>query len=184
MVDWKKLGKKALEVSKDATEKGVDTFQEWKHDPERMAKAQKKKALKKANKQIEKEEKKESKIKVTKPLDSEMDNSTIIVKHVGKTTISLSDKAITIKRSGGLEIHKGTNIIPLKEITSIQLRPAGNIYAGYIHFSIPGSYPPKNGLTDATSDVNSVVFPKKYNKEMEQLKSRVENSILNFDTEA
>lgn len=57
MVDWKKISKKAIDVTKDVTEKGVDSFQEWKDDPDRVAKVEEKKALKKAKKDIEKAEK-------------------------------------------------------------------------------------------------------------------------------
>ena len=57
MVDWKELGKKAIDVTRDVTEKGVDSFQEWKDDPDRVAKVEEKKALKKAKKDIEKAEK-------------------------------------------------------------------------------------------------------------------------------
>lgn len=57
MVDWKQVGKKAIDITKEATEKSVDSFQEWKNDPERIAKVEEKKALKKAEKKIAKTEK-------------------------------------------------------------------------------------------------------------------------------
>lgn len=47
MVDWKKIGKQALDISKQATEKGIDSFQEWKNDPERIEQSKLKKELKK-----------------------------------------------------------------------------------------------------------------------------------------
>lgn len=42
-MDWKEVGKKALDVSKKATEKSIDSFQEWKNDPERIKKAEERK---------------------------------------------------------------------------------------------------------------------------------------------
>jgi hypothetical protein len=57
MVDWKELGKKAIDVTRDVTEKGVDSFQEWKDDPDRVAKVEEKKALKRAKRDIERAEK-------------------------------------------------------------------------------------------------------------------------------
>lgn len=57
MVDWKELGKKTFDVPKNVTVKRVDSFQEWKDDPNRVAKIEEKKALKKAKKDIEKAEK-------------------------------------------------------------------------------------------------------------------------------
>lgn len=50
MVDWKKISKKAIDVTRNVTEKGVDSFQEWKDDPDRVAKVEEKKALKKSQK--------------------------------------------------------------------------------------------------------------------------------------
>lgn len=47
MVDWKKVGKQALNISKQATEKGISSFQDWKNDPQRIAENQRKKELKK-----------------------------------------------------------------------------------------------------------------------------------------
>lgn len=61
MVDWKELGKKTFDVTKNVTVKRVDSFQEWKDDPNRVAKIEEKKALKKAKKDIEKVQKKEIK---------------------------------------------------------------------------------------------------------------------------
>lgn len=178
MVDWKKLGKTAFDATKDVTEKGIDSFQEWKDDPERIAKIEEKKALKKASKEILREEK-SKKYKTSTNENITISTSSYVIKHAGKTKITLSEKAITIEKFGNLEIHKGTNLIPFDRITSIQLRPATNFYAGYIHFSIPGSMPPKNGLTDAATDINSVIFSKKYNKQMEELKTIIEERVLN-----
>lgn len=46
MVDWKGLGKKTFDVTKNVTEKSVGSFQEWKDDPKRIAKVEEKKAKK------------------------------------------------------------------------------------------------------------------------------------------
>lgn len=56
MVDWKDLGKRTFDATKNITEKTVDSFQEWKDDPKRIAKVEKKKATKKAKKEIEEAE--------------------------------------------------------------------------------------------------------------------------------
>lgn len=57
MVDWKDLGKRTFDATKDITEKTVDSFQEWKDDADRVAKAEGKKALKRAKRDIERAEK-------------------------------------------------------------------------------------------------------------------------------
>lgn len=56
MVDWKDLGKRTFDATKNITEKTVDSFQEWKDDPKRIAKVEKKKATKKAKKETEEAE--------------------------------------------------------------------------------------------------------------------------------
>ena len=63
MVDWKDLGKRTFDATKNITEKTVDSFQEWKDDPKRIAKVEKKKATKKAKKEIELKECKKKKLK-------------------------------------------------------------------------------------------------------------------------
>ncbi|WP_445448856.1 hypothetical protein [Enterococcus faecalis] len=45
-MDWKKIGKKAFDISKQATEKGIDSFQDWKNDPERIEQNKLKKVIK------------------------------------------------------------------------------------------------------------------------------------------
>lgn len=45
-MDWKKIGKKAFDISKQATEKGMDSFQDWRNDPERIEQNRLKKELK------------------------------------------------------------------------------------------------------------------------------------------
>lgn len=57
MVDWGKLKEKALDVTKQASEKGVESFKEWKNDPERLERKEKKKAQKVADKEFAKEAK-------------------------------------------------------------------------------------------------------------------------------
>jgi len=46
LVDWKGLGKKTFDVTKNVTEKSVGSFQEWKDDPKRIAKVEEKKLKK------------------------------------------------------------------------------------------------------------------------------------------
>lgn len=50
MVDWKDIGKRALDVTKGVTEKGIDSLQEWKDDPERLKKVAEKKSFKESSK--------------------------------------------------------------------------------------------------------------------------------------
>lgn len=55
MVDWGKLRDKALDVTKQAGEKGMESFKEWKNDPDRLERKEEKKAQKIADKEFAKE---------------------------------------------------------------------------------------------------------------------------------
>lgn len=55
MVDWIKLKETALDLTKSAGEKGVESFKEWKSDPNRLERKEEKKAQKIADKELAKE---------------------------------------------------------------------------------------------------------------------------------
>jgi hypothetical protein len=50
MVDWGKLGKQALNISKKAGEKGMESFNDWRTDETRIQRVQEKKEIKKEKK--------------------------------------------------------------------------------------------------------------------------------------
>ncbi|MGM0215020.1 DUF4429 domain-containing protein [Enterococcus sp. AZ109] len=177
MVDWKDIGKKALDVTKEVTEKSVDTFQEWKDDPERIAKVETKKSEKKVvkvEKKLEKKQKRENRKSVEEKHNSK---KTYIIKTIGKTSIDLADTAITITRKGSSQIFKGVNTIPYSSITAVSFQPAGLIANGYIKFSVIGGNGLAGGLSSVSLDENSVIFAKKYNKDMEELKAYIDDKL-------
>ncbi|MGS0765687.1 SHOCT domain-containing protein [Syntrophomonas curvata] len=100
-----------------------------------------------------------------------------------------SDK-IVIKRKGALSkmtqgFFKGDKTIYLKQITSIQVKPASSLTNGYIQFSIPGGNENTKGLISATQDENTVVFAKKHNSVVEKIKDEIErlqSTIFNENT--
>lgn len=179
MVDWKEIGKKTFDVTKDVTEKGVDSLRNWKEDPVRIAKAEKKKTERKIKK-VEKINNKESNMTNSIINEDKKKVCSYTIKNLGVTTITLLDKAILIERNGSLQTFKGKNIIPLSKITSVHLQPASSINNGYIHFTIPGGKQPRNGILNAASDINSVIFKKKNNSDMFELRDLVEDALLNL----
>ncbi|MFC6176949.1 hypothetical protein ACFQAV_08860 [Companilactobacillus huachuanensis] len=68
-----------------------------------------------------------------------MESKEIIVKYLGKTIIAYDSDKITITRKGALNFMnqgiKGTKTIPLKSITSIQLKNP-SMTNGYIFNSV------------------------------------------------
>lgn len=88
---------------------------------------------------------------------------------------------VRIKRQGigSLFLHgfKGDKEIYLKNITAIQLKKAGNVTSGYIQFSFGGGDETKDGLWDAVSDENTVMFAKQQQPSFIKIKEIIENKI-------
>lgn len=71
---------------------------------------------------------------------------------------------IEIKRKGTLSFithgMDGTKIIFLKSIAGLQYKESGKVTSGYLQIIFQGSQESKNGLFDATTDENTVMFAK------------------------
>lgn len=110
-----------------------------------------------------------------------MESKEIIVKHPGKTIITYDSDKITITRKGALNFMnqgiKGVKTIPLKSITSIQLKKPG-MTNGYIQFGVLGGLESKSGVFNATQDENTVMFSKKCYDDMVELKENIEKIIF------
>lgn len=61
MVDWKELSKKAVDLTKDAADKSVETFNDWKDDPDRLSKVEQKKHDRLRKRKIKMEQKEQIK---------------------------------------------------------------------------------------------------------------------------
>lgn len=55
MVDWEKLKEKALDITKQASVKSIESFKDWKNDADRLERKEEKKARKIADKKFAKE---------------------------------------------------------------------------------------------------------------------------------
>lgn len=80
-------------------------------------------------------------------------------------TIRFDGQTITILRTGPfgrLSVGKGEKHISLADLTAVQLKPAGRVVNGFIHFTVGGgnergSQPGRQRI-DASRDENAVVF--------------------------
>ena len=88
------------------------------------------------------------------------------------------DKAI-IKRKGFISklsqgFFKGDKTIYLSQISSIQVKPGSMLTNGYIQFSLSGGNESTKGIVKATQDENTVMFAKKDNGLVENMKAEIE----------
>ena len=107
-----------------------------------------------------------------------------IIKNPNKVTIKVTDNAIIITRKGFVNLVnqgiKGDKTIPLKNITSVQLKKPG-MTNGYIQFGLLGGNESKGGVFAATQDENTIMFSKKNYEEMFELKEYIESYIFKDD---
>lgn len=93
--------------------------------------------------------------------------------------VTLYDNRLEISREGIGMLHKmqhgfkGDKEIPYDSITSMQLRKPGSVSRGYIQFGQSGFSESDDGLMDATSDENTVLFDKGDLSDFEELRSKV-----------
>lgn len=93
--------------------------------------------------------------------------------------VTLYDDRLEISRGGIGMLHKmqhgfkGDKEIPYESITSMQLRKPGNVSRGYIQFGQSGFSESDDGLMDATSDENTVLFDKDELSDFEELRAKV-----------
>jgi TM2 domain-containing membrane protein YozV len=93
--------------------------------------------------------------------------------------VTLYDDRLEISREDIGMIHKmqhgfkGDKEIPYDSITSVQLRKPSNISRGYIQFGQSGFSESDDGLLDATSDENTVLFDKGDLTNFQKLRSKV-----------
>jgi len=78
--------------------------------------------------------------------------------------LTVTPTRITISRKGFsafmLHGHKGEKDIDLHQVSAVQFKKNGLATAGYIQFSFSGGSETKQGIQDAVSDENSIIFKK------------------------
>lgn len=93
--------------------------------------------------------------------------------------VTLYDDRLEISRDDIGMIHKvqhgfkGDKEIPYDSITSMQLRKASKLSRGYLQFGQKGFSESDDGLLDAVSDENTVLFDEDKTSDFEELRSKV-----------
>lgn len=100
---------------------------------------------------------------------------------LGKTVI-VDGSTVKIAKKGGIFATQRDRTIPIRNITSVEVKKPGPLVVGFIQFSIAGgavrdaSWTYTGGAFDAVNDENSVVFADLESYEIAlQIKSYVEN---------
>lgn len=89
---------------------------------------------------------------------------------------------LVIKRKGAMAkltqgFFKGDKTIYVRQITGIQVKRGGLATNGYIQFSLGGGVESTKGILDATHDENTVMFKRKHNKLVEEIKAYIEQAM-------
>lgn len=96
-------------------------------------------------------------------------------------TLELDEDYVIIKRKGVMSFMsqglKGDKRIPYENITAVQFKTANWVTNGYIQFSMLGAIDSKAGIMNATKDENTIMFTKGQQKDMENLKAKIEAKI-------
>jgi len=95
--------------------------------------------------------------------------------------IRLTQKRVIISREGFWGFVSqgmaGSKEIPIRNITAVQFKPAGNTLVGYLQFSVLGGVEKQGGVFKAVDDENTVSFFKHQQTNFEEVKRYVD-SIL------
>lgn len=98
-------------------------------------------------------------------------------------TVEFDGQFVTIKRTGmaRFTIGKGDKRFHVRNVSAVQLKPAGPMVNGFIQFTIPGGNEQRSRFGsqthNAARDENSVIFTRKQQPAFEQLRSAVEAAI-------
>lgn len=94
--------------------------------------------------------------------------------------LELTDTHVIIRRKGIMATLSkglaGEKSIPIDSITSVQFKPGGLLWNGFIKFCYPGSDEIRGGLSAATKDDNAVIFTGSMNAQFEEFRRRLEEA--------
>lgn len=94
--------------------------------------------------------------------------------------LELTDTHVIIRRKGFMATLSkglaGEKSIPLDTITSVQFKPGGLMWNGFIKLCYPGSDEIRGGLSEATKDDNAVIFTRGMNAQFEEFRKRLEEA--------
>lgn len=68
---------------------------------------------------------------------------------------------------------QGEQSIAIRSITSVEVKPGGSFFPGYIHLAYPGARQFRGGLAAAASDPNTLIFHPKSNVEVQEFAAEI-----------
>jgi len=108
------------------------------------------------------------------------------IKSPFKVIVRLDDMGLEIHRSGFLAASglKGTKKLFYKNITSVHLKAAGSFSNGFLQFTFSGSSERSGlfGVAGLANDENTILFSKKENGIMYEIKALIEKKIVEAST--
>lgn len=101
--------------------------------------------------------------------------------------LELYQDKVILKRKGAVAkltqgFFKGDKTIYIKQITGIQVKPGSAFTNGYIQFTISGGNESTRGILKATQDENSLMFEKKNNDLVAEIKMKIEEIMGSNET--
>ncbi len=73
---------------------------------------------------------------------------------------------------------KGTTEIPFTSIVAVQFKEAGEVFSGYLQFTIPGGIESRGGILAAAKDENTFMFAYKVNNpKAKEIKEYIDSSV-------
>ncbi|MBS9806591.1 SHOCT domain-containing protein [Bacillus toyonensis] len=100
-----------------------------------------------------------------------------------KTIVRIEGNFIRLKRRGALNFFNhgldGETPIDINNMTGIQIKKANFFTNGYIQFNFMGSQESKRGVMAAAADENTVMFTKREEKMVEEIKEYIESILVN-----
>jgi len=93
----------------------------------------------------------------------------------------LLEDGIRVKRRDKADYQarglKGDKVIPYSQISSIEFKRAGMLSYGYIQFLLLGEPKPKEGISNTTTDENTVMFRPSQQPAFDSLKTTLETKL-------
>ena len=101
--------------------------------------------------------------------------------------MAFDGKTVTIKREGiaaRVTHGRGDKVLPLRQISAIQLKPVSVLTTGFIQFTVPGEYSRGRGkgtrTISAARDENSVLFLKDQEPAFTALRNAIQTALADL----
>ncbi len=122
-------------------------------------------------------------IQVSSETRRDSNTGPLVLKGRQGKTVSVQGETVKIVKEGWILGSKREKAIPIRNVSSVEVKKPGSLAVGFIQFSIAGgavrdsSYKWTGGAFDAVQDENSVVFAGKY---AYQIALRIKDYVENY----